>query len=370
MNFDHSHYVPCLRWKMGEYQAVLRLHYTTKKMLTPLIQIPEIGYDFKEKRLKKTMDEHLKDFVSKKIYKKWGSSFCFVDLKLVGLSARLENGTHPVKYVFDDLRKVRISATPVTGLDRDRAFQQEIREILAKDHRGVCLRISIEEAAKSESVGKINSLLSKLHIKPNYCDLVLDLSAPDNFEPLDGFAKAIQAIVSRTPYLEKWRTFSILGTSFPDSMGGMKLGVNTIRRCEWELYKVMVANFRRANLRLPTFGDYAISHPTISEHDMRLMKPSAKIRYTTNNSYFVSKGHNIRDDRYGKNKQYHNLCKKVIESQHYRGSEFSWGDEYIQQCANGGKPGSLTTWVTVDTNHHIEKVTQDIANFYASVNTV
>jgi len=369
MNFDHSHYVPCLRWKMGEYQAVLRLRDTKKKMFTPLIQIPEIGYDFKEKKLKKTMDEHLKDFVLKKIYKKWGSSFCFVDLKLVGLSARLENGTHPLKYVFDDLRKVRCSATPVTGLDRDSAFQQEIREILVKDKRGVCLRISIEKAAKSESVGKIDSLLSTLHIKHNNCDLVLDLSAPDNFEPLEGFAKAIQAIVSRIPYLEKWRTFSVLGTSFPDSMGSMRLGVNIVPRYEWKLYKVIVDNFKRTSLRLPTFGDYAISHPTFSEYDMRLAKPSVKIRYTTDNSYYIVKGHNIRDERYGKNKQYHNLSKKVIESPHYRGPEFSWGDEYVKQCANSGKPGSLTTWVTVDTNHHIEKVTQDIASFYASANT-
>jgi len=161
---------------MGEYQAILRLRETTKKMLTPLIQIPEIGYDFKEKKLKKTLDEHLEGFVLKKIYKKWGGSFCFVDLKLIGFSERLKNGIHPVKYVFDDFRKVGCPATPVTGLDRDSAFQQEIREILAKDKRGVCLRISIEKAAKSESVGKIDSLLSTLHIKSNNCDLVLDLA--------------------------------------------------------------------------------------------------------------------------------------------------------------------------------------------------
>jgi hypothetical protein len=351
---------------MGEYQAVLRLHDTTKRMLTPLIQIPEIGYDFKEKRPKGTLDEHLKGFVLKKIYKKWGGSFCFLDLRLVGLSARLENGIHPVRYVFDDLRETGCSAIPVTGLDRDRPFQQEIRRVLGKDERGACLRLSIQEAAKSTSAGEIDSLLSTLYIKHNDCDLVLDLGAPDNFEPLGGFAKAIQAIVSRIPNLKTWRTFSVLGTSVPDTMSGMKLGVNVVRRYEWELYKVIIANFKRASLRLPTFGDYAISHPTFSEYDMRLAKPSAKIRYTADHGYYIVKGRNIRDERFGKNRQYHNLSKKVIESQHYCGSGFSWGDEYVQQCANGGSHGSLTTWVTVDTNHHIEKVTQDIANFYAS----
>jgi len=89
MNFDHRHYVPCLRWKQGEYQAILRLHAPTKEMVTPLIQIPEIGYDFKEKKLKNTIDEHLSDFVLKKIYRKWGNSFCFVDLNPIKPSERM-----------------------------------------------------------------------------------------------------------------------------------------------------------------------------------------------------------------------------------------------------------------------------------------
>ncbi|HUV62349.1 MAG TPA: beta family protein [Sedimentisphaerales bacterium] len=370
MNFDHSHYLPCLRWKQGEYQAAWRLPAWTKKMFTPLIEIPEIGWDFEEERDKKTIDEHLTDFALKKIYRKWGDSFCFVDLKLIGLSARLENGTHPVRYVFDDLRKVRCSATPVTGLDRDSAFQQEIREILAKDKRGVCLRLSIEEAAKSASTGEIDSLLSTLHITPNNCDLILDLGAPDNFEPLEGFAKAIQAVVNRLPYLKKWRTFSVFGSSFPETMGVMRLGVNIVPRCEWQLYKRLVVNFKRANLRLPTFGDYAISHPNVLKLDMRVVKPSATIRYAIDNSWYIVKGHFVRDEKYGKYEQYRELSRIVLNSGYYCDPGFSWGDDYISKCANGtGKAGSPTMWRQVGTNHHIEKVTQDIASFYASVNT-
>jgi hypothetical protein len=72
---------------------------------------------------------------------------------------------------------------------------------LLRDERGVCLRLSIEEAAKSAIAGKIDSLLSTLHSTPDNCDLILDLGAPDNFEPLEGFAEAIQAVVSRLPHL-------------------------------------------------------------------------------------------------------------------------------------------------------------------------
>ena len=146
MRFGHRHYIPCLRWKMGEYQAVYRLSDTKKRMFTPLIEVPEIGWDFEEGKEKKTIDEHLSDFVLKKIYKKWGNTFCFVDLKIIGLSVRMKDGIHPLKYMFDDLRKEGCSAIPVIGLDRDKTYQQEIKRILNKDNSGVCLRISIEEA--------------------------------------------------------------------------------------------------------------------------------------------------------------------------------------------------------------------------------
>lgn len=366
MDFDHTHYVPCLRWKMGEYQAVLRLHDTTKKMFTPLIQIPEIGYDFKAKKLKSTIDEHLYEFVSKKIYRKWGTSFCFVDLKLVGLSVRMENGVHPVKYVFDDLREAGCSAVPVTGLDRDKAYHQEIKKILVKDKRSVCFRISIEEAVKSSFGGEIGSLLSSLSVQANNCDFILDLGAPSNFEPLEGLSKLVLSVVNKIPHLGKWQTFTIIGTSFPDSMSEIKIGSTNIPRHEWQLYKILIDSFTKTGIRLPTFGDYATAHPSFQEFDMRKAKPSVKIRYSTDNSFYILKGHNIKDEKFGKNKQYHKLSRKIVASKYFCGSDFSWGDKYIEECANGGKPGYLTTWVEVDTNHHIEKVTQDIANFYAS----
>ncbi len=123
-------------------------------------------------------------------------------------------------------------------------------------------------------------------------------------------------------------------------------------------------DFRKAQLRLPSFGDYAINHPKVLELDMRKVKPSATIRYTDENQWCIVKGKNVRDYGFG---QYRALSKKVLDSPYFCGKSFSWGDDYIQKCANGqGKTGNLMSWRRVGTNHHIEKVTRDIANFYAS----
>jgi hypothetical protein len=336
-------------------------------MFTPLIEVPGIGYDFEKGTRPKTIDQHLAPF-TKRVFQKWGRRLCFVDLHLIRPNERMATGIHPVFFVFDELRLRMCLAIPVTGLDRDNAYQREIRKVVTKSKSGICLRIRIEQAAKKSLKDGIDSLLSRLKIKPESCDLIIDLGAP-SFIPLEGFSMTIQQIVSNLPYLSEWRTFTILGTSFPKTMGGIRKGGEIVPRDEWKLYKILVAGLRKIGLRLPTFGDYAINHPEIPELDWRVVKPSATIRYTIDDHWYIVKGYNIRDEKYGKYGQYQKLSKIVIDSRYYYNSSFSWGDEYIQKCANGGKTGNLMMWRQVGTNHHIEKVTQDIASFYDSLNT-
>jgi len=365
MSFNHTHYIPCLRWKQGEYQAVWRLPDTTKRMFTPLIEIPELGWDFEEEKEKKTIDQLLTDFALKKVFKKWGRYLCFVDLNLIPAHERMKNGVHPIRFIFNELRAIQCLAVPVTGLLRDEEYQQEIKTASEKDKKGICLRIAIEQTAKNSFKGELDALLSTLGIQTSDCDLILDLGAP-NFVPLEGFSKVIQTIVSSFPYLNDWRTFTVLGSSFPETMASIEKGGKIVARYEWQLYKILITNLRRDGIRLPSFGDYAINHPKVLELDMRKVKPSATIRYTIDDGWYIVKGENVRDKKYGKCKQYRGLSKKVIDSKYYYDSTFSWADDFIQRCANGGNTSNLSMWRQVGTNHHIVKVTQDIASFYAS----
>lgn len=362
MDFDHSHYIPCLRWKQGEYQAVWRLPDATKRAFTLLIEVPEIGWDFENEIEAKTIDEHLAPF-ARRVHRKWGRRTCLVDLHLIKPNERMRTGIHPVCFIFDGLREMKCSAIPVTGLDRDDAYQQEVRNVLTQDKSGVCLRIKIEQAEKSSFKEDLDGLLSTLNIHASDCGFILDLGTP-NFVPPKGFSKVIQAIVSRLPYLGNWRIFTVLGTSFPETMASIEKGGKLVPRYEWQLYKILVTNFQKARLRLPTFGDYAISHPKALIVDMRIVKPSTTIRYTANDAWYIVKGENVRDYGYG---QYRRLSEQVETSRHYSGPTFSWGDQYIQECANRtGSTGNLMMWRQVGTNHHIAKVTRDIASFYAS----
>ena len=371
VNFDHRHYVPCIRWKMGEYQAMLRLSIDAKNFITPLIEVPEIGkgpesaFDFENRRPAKSIDGHLALF-AERVETKWHGRLCFVDAKLIDPSMRMANGQHPVEFVFDKLRSQGCMVIPVTGLDRDRQSQEVIRRAVTRDKRGFCLRLGIEDATKADPRNRVGALLSHIGLPVEKCDLILDLGAP-NFEPVDGFAKLMEAIIRELPHLGLWRTFTLIGTSFPQSMAEVKKSPTTIRRSEWLLYKMLIANLQKTKTRLPVFGDYGINYPSVDLVDWRKVKPSAKIKYTADNSWFIVKGSNVLDNKF---EQYRDLCQTVIDSPHYSGAGFSHGDKYIADCARGiGKTGNLTTWCMVGMNHHLKKVVADIASFFGSSGT-
>ena len=359
MNFDHKQYVPCLRWKQGEYMAIAALSAASRERITPLIEVPEIGFDFETRSDKKTLDEHIKPF-GKRVADKWGRA-CLVDLIHLPTGKVLANGEHPVTRIFDELRSRNCPATPVTGIARDHLFQQEIGRVISKDKRGVCIRVTLAEVAKPGLITILNSLMKQLKVSPNQCDCIVDLGAP-NFEPLDGFTKLVHALLSRLPYQDRWRTLTIIGTSFPETMAEVKRSPALLPRSEWLLYKTLAEKLVKQGARIPTFGDYGINHKDVPQVDMRLVKPSATIRYTIDDAWFIVKGPNVRDHGF---EQYRDHCQTVTKSPYFRNSDFSMGDAYIQKCSQGKeKTGSLSTWRKVGTNQHLEKVIQDIANLF------
>ena len=47
---NHSTYIPILKWKQGEYQALSELTPEIKKNIVPLFEIPPIGFDFENRK--------------------------------------------------------------------------------------------------------------------------------------------------------------------------------------------------------------------------------------------------------------------------------------------------------------------------------
>jgi len=351
-------YMPCLRWKQGEYQAVMRSTEEVLERLVPLIEVPEIGYDFEKRTSAKSIDEHLVPF-AKRVAKKLGPKPCYVDLLHIEPNERLKDGNHPARYIFDCLREEGIPAVPVFHLRQDEALFRALSAAAKKDGRGACLRLSLEEAAIAALGAQLRDLLGRLDHTPGQCDLVLDLGSP-NFLPVDGLVGLIRQMLAVLPHLNEWRTFTLLGTSFPATTAEIHRGISVLPRYEWRLYGALAHRLRDAGLRLPRFGDYCIAHPALVHMDMRFVKPNATVRYTISEGWLVAKGKNVRDNGF---EQFRELCRMVVSSSDFDGSEFSLGDKYIEDCALGvASTGRLTTWRWVGTNRHLAKVVRDISS--------
>src|SRR5438067_9072130 len=140
--FDDRHYVPILKGREGEYAALRELQPKDRDWLTPLIEVPPIPWDFVNEAPDKSLDKHLAN-VPEKLFGAWGRTKpVFVDLLWVPPAERMPSGSHPLTYVFDGLRKLGVAAIPVTAPERDTDYQTAIKQAIAADQRGACIRIN------------------------------------------------------------------------------------------------------------------------------------------------------------------------------------------------------------------------------------
>jgi hypothetical protein len=353
---DDKHYIPILQGRQGEYGALRTMSDDVKQHLTPILEIPPIPWDHKFHRPAKTIDQHLSKIAST-ITKSWGPDRpVFVDLVWLE-SERMSDGSHPISYVFDAARKQGLQIVPTTGLGRGDGYQSACQDVHRCDHRGFCLRIQREDFGEPGGIEPlITTLLEVLGVGPREIDLVFDLRAV-NFNEANVLATRVPQLINMVPQIQLWRSFTLAATGFPEDLIGLPpIADSFVTRIEWILWRGL---FKSQITRYPTFGDYGIAHVQPSEVDPRIMRPSASIRYTTSESWLVVKGRNLRD--YGFD-QFHDVSRRLAARREYMGTDFSWGDWYINECANRrASSGNLTTWRKVGTSHHLAFVTRQIA---------
>lgn len=354
-------YVPVLKWRQGEYQALLRLNDAHKSRIVPLIEVTPPDFDFEQWQPKKTIDEHFEKFASR-FQQKWGEQPALLDAGLLDPGARMIGGTHPLLWLVDMVRPNGAHVIPVTGLERDAGYQSAVRIAHATDGHGAALRCSLEEAADPNFAGNVEALAETLELAVSSLDIIIDLKSP-NFEPLDGLATLLANVISASPTFQAARSLTVLATAFPSSMAEVTGPIQFVIRREWLLYKALL-NILPTGARRPAFGDYAIASPELPQGDMRLLKPSATVRYTVDDGWVIAKGSNVRDNGF---EQYRGCCGAVTGVSAYLGPNFSPGSDYIERCRAGSvSTGSLSTWRWVGTNHHMTKVVHDLASFHGS----
>ncbi len=348
-------YVPALRWRQGEYQALLRLTDPVKDRIVPSITIPAIEFDFEEWRPKKSAQEHVHPFAAR--YKsKWGKRSAWVGVHKSIVQKPMNDGRDIFTYVFEELRAFDANAVPAIPLNVDGNTVRAVAAIVKRDGLGVAISVRLEDLMKPNPDAQVRAVASSLGVKLPNTDLIVDLGAP-NFEPYGAFSNAMIVTLLKLSALPAYRNLVLIGTAMPETFRDIAKGTDEIPRHDWLFYQTLMARLP-SGMRRPNFGDYTIVHPEFTAVDMRIIKPAAKIVYTTPRSWSVRKGGAFRDDP----KQMHDYCADLVSKNIFKGPGYSSGDNYIAKCAARQEgPSNLTRWKEVAINHHITHVLDDLA---------
>ncbi|WP_426151785.1 beta family protein [Pseudomonas sp. DC3000-4b1] len=359
--FDHRQYVPVLKWRHGEYQALARVSDLLRSRITPLLEIPAEAWDHETAQPQKSIDDHIEHF-GRRLMANWGGLPCFVDSCHLPADALCAGGIHHFERLLELAAQAGCLALPVTGLNRHYQYQAATARIVRRQGRGLCLRLTGEDYDRPELAAQVGGLLAYMGLAPGQVDLILDFHQ-HIARCVTAQAGHAQALLERTPLLARWRSLTLLGSAFPtETEEQMRPYLQVARRYEWLAYKQL--SRRLGETRRPAFGDYSIAHPLTGLSDPRLEKPQAMIDYTVADGWLRAQRGPVRHDGHD---QYRELCQQVLTSGQFDGECFSWGDECIQQCAEFGIAAQgAGGWAAIGHNHHFTRVVLELANFHMS----
>lgn len=362
--FAYRHYVPMLKGKEGEFRALEHLQSNARDRLTPFIDIPRRDLDPKTNQPKDSIDIYLEK-KAKKIHKAWGTARqIFIDVFDLDLGLRTPSGIHFIEFLFSQLRDCDVLAIPVIGLDRaeDNEYVDAVKETILSDKRGVSIRLLHEDLEMpTATYSDVEDLIRTLGLTKSSVHLLMDFRSVFK-DDLSGVADIATGFLANLPDTNYWNTITLSLSGFPENLRGIPpRSIGILPRTELDLRDLLVLRKRNIS-RFPAFGDYGICHPDLLDYDPRF-NPGAAIRYTIERSWLIVKEGSLK--KYGFD-QFRDLSDTLRRRPEYYGPTYSWGDNYIDECANCtvGK-GSLTTWRQVGTNHHITLVGSQIANFPA-----
>lgn len=364
--FDYKHYVPILRWKAAEKEALEKLSDEQKKSVTPLIELimPQTSeYRVKEGALEriKTPEELLNESLERlkvkipdipeEILKFWGSAPVFIDLSLIDFSLRLSG----LNQILSLGVKLGLHLIPVINLSSDPELHKIAALYAKRSKNRLCLRLFRSDFKPSLS-DSINSFLNKHELSENDVDLIIDLQITDSK------CLEIKDFIVQLPNISKWRTFTIISGTFPKDLMQFTPDMHYIDRADWNCWLRQINSGELS--RKPAFGDYTIQHPIFVEPAPG-SNPSASIRYTLFDKWIIMRGQGLRSANSAGHAQYPALAQLLLEQKEFFGADFSEGDAYIVKIGSDistKKTGNPRTWLRAGINHHLACTVSQVAN--------
>lgn len=350
-------YSPIVKGKANDLKALSRLAPTVRGVVKPLVELVPVSAG-------ESTDDHLLKFADY-VVKYQSVGRLFVDFYGFLPGEKISTGLDATIAGFRLLRKKGRLVTPTYGLGRDPTLWPLLKKEVASNERGFCFRIDFDDLddQSEESWQEIIERSAEMELDVGRTDLLIDLRYVGN-RTVNELKERVLDFLSFMPSGKAYRSIIICGSSALKHVGEVpKDRVGDVLRKELRLWIELRLDIPESTTLV--FGDYGVIHPEFS--DMGPNKnANAKIRYTAGGRIYVHRGHKLFDP--SDFAQYHALAERVRSSAQYRGANYSFGDRFIDECAdfNSG-PGNLGSWVLADMNHHVQYSANQLQKLVAQV---
>jgi hypothetical protein len=323
-------YTPFLKFKVNEISALKQLGSVQKSQLTPFFDFP---------RKKDANGEDYKLIIDK-AYRKYelnldGFGSFYLDDFDIGENVEI-NGSSVYSYIIEKFQHVNY--IPVVGTDRnaqrnDIVKNSKINEIIISD--AIAIRIGIDECLSYSLVeDDFEDLIGGLTPLFGTIILIIDNRICHNLIVKDT-ADRIVRFLSLANESKSFSKVIITGSSMTASIKDI---VNPqdeviIDRNELEIYYDVLKSISGVEL-----GDYTVVSPNYSDIDIKgeYMRKitTPKLVYPFGSKFNIKRGGSLDSHPRG-NKQYNDLCLSLINESYYRKRNYSFGDAFVDDKANG-----------------------------------
>ncbi|AWY01640.1 hypothetical protein A8139_17975 [Marinomonas primoryensis] len=369
-------YVPINRAKKGEFDAYKSLSNTVKRSIFPIFELPSMSKTMLDSNKYSSIEDPIGFYIQNKsheIYEAINDKLIGIDIHSWAPNSTIETGEHILAYYSSCLEELGCKAIPVVGYDRweDEEYSTVLKQLSKSNDRFI---IRLDEDAFQDMleedyfIENFEDIISSLNLDSKKSAVILDLG--DVSKSTTTIITLHEKISTALKLLNEYdfSFISVAGCSVTGDINGMVSKINSqgiVVRKELKAWKSVKSFSPNINL---VFGDYGVVNPSLGD-DIIAPYANGKIRYTTEDSYFVVRGY--PKNTLEKGAQMHELSRRLIASEYYNLPSFSWGDNMIKLCATEGVvegkktpfKGSSTDWVAIDSCHHMTYVTNEVKEY-------
>lgn len=335
-------YFPLLRWKMGERAALANLSPNLKNQIAPIIEFP-LGCEYNNPKVVNFCNTVLTDWGQNRQY--------YLDLTTVDFEDAPSGNEHPALILFREAYQKSVSPIPIISIGMDEDLFDAIKTALTDGYfTNVAFRVLEDD--DDTAANDASEMLHELGINHAQVDLIIDLGDISS-GAIRTKMRILNIIVAA--FDGGFRNSILLSGAIPSDLS-LRLNTDStirIQRYDWALW---VGTRNNPDLEHLLFGDYATIPCEFQEVPYQ---GAPKIKYTLDDEWFIIKGHKPRQRENQRQAQSLN----IINSGFFRGSQNSYGENKIFECANGNwGPGNPTNWVTNDVNQHLTFVVSQVSS--------